>query len=219
MSEYTHTLIPSRPDYAPEPEQVGAFLDALVKLGSAPLQAKLTVGKLSGEFRSGVNPFTHKTESWPIYDHVKLADVASLTKALKALDDYIIQMAGLGPPRVQPLTFDFRGAYGFCVHCRLHAQSVSTSDWHDNGSLKHKVASFGTSCDSKNRMGIFYHPKTLKLIEVPGAGCARFYIEFEFGKALFPEIADRLDIIEPSILDLARQHFEIEFVQGCHWGT
>ena len=59
----------------------------------------------------------------------------------------------------------------------------------------------------------------LEVIKVPGAGCARFWIEFALGKFLFPEIqGDNLELLNPAIAGEAEQIFGAEFVQGCHWG-
>jgi hypothetical protein len=113
--------------------------------------------------------------------------------------------------------FDLVGTYDFLVHCCLRAQVVSTSDWHDEVLVKQKVEFFGRPCNPKDRLGIFHNPNTLEVIEVPKAGCARFWIEFEFGNMLFPTIEGRLDLIEPRIVDAAKKNFAIEWVQGCHW--
>ena len=64
MPEYTHTLIPDRVDFAPDPKQVGAFLASLVSMGAAPLKPTITISKLSGGGRSFANPFTGKTETY-----------------------------------------------------------------------------------------------------------------------------------------------------------
>src|SRR5207245_383105 len=103
------------------------------------------------------------------------------------------------------------------VHCCLRQEVVSTSEWHNEVPVKRQVEFFSRPCSSKNRLGIFHSPKTLKVIEVPKAGCARFWIEFEYGKMLFPRIEDSLDLIEPRIVQAAQSDFEIKFVQGCHW--
>jgi hypothetical protein len=60
MPEYSHTLVPDRVDFDPDPIQVGAFLASLVSIGAAPLKSAITVSKLSGEVR------TFK-KTWPPY--------------------------------------------------------------------------------------------------------------------------------------------------------
>jgi hypothetical protein len=115
--------------------------------------------------------------------------------------------------------FAFKGTYDFLVHCCLRPEVVSTSDWHDEIPIRRKVEFFGKPCNPKDRLGVYHNPNTLEVIEVPDAGCARFWIEFEYGKMLFPPIEDRLDLIEATIVAVAKCAFGINFVQGCHWGA
>lgn len=213
MPEYSHTLIPGQVDFAPNPGQVAAFLESLVSMGAAPLEPDIVVSKLSGKVRSVTNPFTLQTETFPMRQSERVQELSAVAGALTGLDDYNVTLAGTGPPALPPLEFDFMGVYGFLVHCCLRDEVVSTSDSHD----EHPTESFGRPCSSRSPRGVFHHPDTLEVIEVPGAGCARFWIEFEFGKMLFPRIQDRLDVIEPSIVHAAEREFAIEFVQGCHW--
>jgi hypothetical protein len=217
MPEYTHTLIPTRPDFVPEPEQVGAFLGGLIELGAVPMEPTLKVGKLSGKFRTFHNRFTGKSEPWPEYTPIQVTDTAAIPDAVRGVIDYKAFMIGMGPPRVPPLPIDFSGNYHLDVCCRLHSEIVSTSDWHDEFGGKRNVPFFGLPCGAESRTGYFLHPQTGAPIEVPMAGCARFYVEFELGKMLFPSITDSLAILEPSIVELGRHRFGVEFVQGCHW--
>jgi hypothetical protein len=217
MPVYTHTLIPDKVDFAPEPEQVRAFLDGLMKLGAAPSKATIMVAKLSGESRSFVNPFTGKSESFASRKGTKVKDSSGIPKALVGLSDFDVTITGKSPTKVAPFEFDFKGTYDFIVRCCLRPEVVSTSDWHDEVPIKQKVAFFGKPCSEKDRKGIFIHPDTLKIIEVPKAGCARFWIEFEFGKMLFPKINKSLDLIEPAIVEVAKQQFGVNFIQGCRW--
>ncbi len=217
MPEYTHTLIPDRVDFVPDPRQVGAFLNSLVSLGAAPLKPTVAAAKLSGVVRTFTNPFTGKTDSFPMRKAETLKDLSAVPGALKQVDDYNVTLTGKGPPKVPAFVFDFQGKYDFLVHCCLRAEVVSTSDWHDDVPIKRKVDFFGQPCSSKDRLGIYHNPNTLEVIEVRKAGCARFWIEFEYGKMLFPRIEDRLDLMEPRIVEVAEKDFGINFVQGCHW--
>ena len=217
MPEYTHTLIPHRVDFVPDPKQVGTFLSSLVSMGAAPSKPAISVWKLSGEVRSFRNPFSGNTDLCPMRKAEKLKDLPALPGALNGLDDYNVTVAAKGPPKLPAFVFDFKGAYDFLVHCCLRAEVVSTSDWHDEIPVKRKVEFFGRPCSPKDRLGMFHNPKTLAVIEVPKAGCARFWVEFEYGKMLFPPIEDCLDLIEPKIVKVAERDFGLEFVQGCRW--
>jgi hypothetical protein len=54
------------------------------------------------------------------------------------------------------------------------------------------------------------------LIEVASASCSRFWIEFEFGRWLLPNIESSLDILDPAITKLAAESFRLSFAQGFH---
>lgn len=217
MPEYTHTLIPDRVDFVPDPKQVEKFLASLDSIGAAPLKPEISVSKLTGEVQTFKNPFTGKTESFALRRADTLKNRAAVPEALNQLNDFNVTVTGKGPPRLPAFIFDFKGTYDFLVHCCLRKEVVSTSDWHDEVPIDRKVEFFGQPCSAKDRLGIYHNPNTLAVIEVPKAGCARFWIEFEYGKMLFPPIEDRLDLIEPGILAAAEKDFGIEFVQGCRW--
>ena len=217
MPEYSHTLIPDRVDFVPDPKQIGAFLLSLVSIGAAPSKPAISVAKLTGKVQTFKNPFTGMTESIALRKADRLKNLAAVPAALKALDDYDVTLNGKGPPGLPAFIFDFKGTYDFLVHCFLRPKVVSTSDWHDEVPIKRKVEFFGQPCSPKDRLGIYHNPNTLEVIEVPNAGCARFWIEFEYGKMLFPAIEDRLDLIEPKIVEVAETDFGIKLVQGCRW--
>jgi hypothetical protein len=218
---------------------VTAFLAALVSRGAAPRQARLRLGKLDG-FRTGVNPITRESLAIPRRRYAVVESVADRRAALQGLDDYNLQFSGMGPPDIPPLTLwmhdpqphtpegkvpshgddctvvEFKEIYDFTIHLRLRGEVASTSELHDSV-IERQAPGFGQPDKSHSRLGFFNHPCTNKVIEVPKAGCARFWIEFEFGKWLVPKIYNSLDLLEPSIVETARECFGLGFVQGCHW--
>jgi hypothetical protein len=122
MPEYAHTLIPGQVDFAPAPEPVRGFLDALIAIGAAPLEARIVVAKGTGQTESVMNPFTGQPLGYPVRKGVKVKDVAAIAKALKGLSDYNVLVTGKGPAKTPPLEFDSRGSYGYELHCCLRAQ-------------------------------------------------------------------------------------------------
>jgi hypothetical protein len=217
MPEYSHTLIPDHEDFVPDSRRIGTFLSSLVSIGAAPLKPTISVSKLTGEVRVFTNPLSGKTDSITMRKANNLKNLAAVPAALKELDDYNVTLVGKGPPKLPAFTFDFKGTYDFLVHCCRRPEVVSTSDWHDEVPVKRKVVFFDRPCSPNDRLGIYHNPNTLEVIEVPKAGCARFWIEFEYGKMLFPPIVDRLDLIDPAIVEVAEMDFGIKFVQGCRW--
>jgi hypothetical protein len=217
MPEYAHTLIPTQVDFVPDGTRVASFLSALDSTGALPLKSTVAVSKLTGEVQTFKHPKTGEAESFAIRKLKKLKSLAAVPSAIKGIEDYNLSVMGEGPPQLPAFLFDHPGSYEFVVNCCLRAELVSTSDWHDEVPIKRKVKFFGQPCGPKDRLGIFHNPNTLEVIEVPNAGCARFWIEFEYGKMLFPQIEDRLDLIEPRLVQIAEKEFGITFTQGCHW--
>jgi hypothetical protein len=97
---------------------------------------------------------------------------------------------------------------------------VSTNNLHEESKGKRKAIAFGQDCCADDSMGLYSHPDSLEVIAVPQGGCARFWIEFELGKSLFPKIQDgNLAILNPQLTELAFRSFGVKFVQGCLWSA
>jgi hypothetical protein len=212
---YTHLLISQGKDFAPQSQQIVAFLDGLTQLGSTPLEPTFKLGKHAG-IRTGRNIFTGETINIPTRPLVALSGIAEVGTELAGLNDYDLVMNGQGPPTLPPFRLyeataegkEVTDTYYYEIRCCLRKEPVSTS----------QAGPFGRPCLAENRTGIFHHPATGAIIETPNAVCARFWIEFHFGKFLLPNIGNHLNLIQPSILKNASQHFGLPFAQGCNWG-
>lgn len=220
VEQYVHTLIPSDPLFSPTSELVIRFLDGLSALGAAPLNPELLVLKPSGRLRSFTDPLTGETKSFPANDRVPLMSTAELAPTIAALQQYYVALEGQGPPRLRPFPLcsnnsPFTGSYSFTVGCSLRAEPVSMSDLGDERP-ENEEPSFGEACRGSSRTGLFRHPVTGELIEVPNASCARFWVELEFGKWLLPKIGSSLDILDPAISKHASESFGVPFAQGFH---
>ncbi len=212
--QYTHLLIPERADFVPPPAQIASFLEGLVNLNSAPSKAAIRVAKHSGKFRTGSDALTGEKISIPVRDFASLGSISDIPERLVGLGDYDVVFSGQGPPKLSPFTLytttdsegsAFKGTYSYEIRCRLRAEVVSTC----------AEPPFGSPCPSERQSGIFRHPNTGTTIEVPNAACARFWIEFQFGKWLLPRIDRSLNVLEPSILANAIERFGTGFAQGC----
>jgi hypothetical protein len=244
---YSHTLIPDQADYIPHSYQVADFYSHLIDLGAAPRQAELILWtekepprrtglRTSMRERKGRNPVSGGAIR--VVDYMTRLDSVSIVgPALERLEEYKLEIRGIGPLR--PL-FKFDDAlvhdelerivedrsYEFSIFCCLQPDIVSMSDDHVaafSGEGKtpegETVVPFGEICSAANRTGFFSNPNTMELIRVPGAGCARFWIEFRFGKWLFPDIKDdSLDLLPANVVGAAQQIFGVRYLQGCHWG-
>jgi hypothetical protein len=202
MSEYSHILIPESADFVPEPTHVESFLSSLISIGAAPLNHAIRVSKLRGESRILWRPSTGHARTLLMRTPEKLQELNAIPGALSAMEDYDLALDGKGPPQLPAMTLDFNGAYPFSVCCHLRAEAISLSN--PRNPLRNTKATrhVGQMC---------------AVLESPSAGCARFWIEFKFGKLLFPRDQNSADAIEPRIIEIAEKEFGVEFLQGCNW--
>ena len=112
----------------------------------------------------------------------------------------------------------FEENYACTVSCELRPQPVSTSAWDEEvGPNMHSVPTFGSECKDVVKNGIFPNPWTGDAIEIADAGCARFWVEFEFGKLIYPRVANDFEVLNPALVLAAEQRFNTKFAQGCRF--
>lgn len=219
--QYSHTLIAKRTDFRPSAAQVQRFLSTMVGEKVVPGMPRVCLRIPTGKTREYpfIDPFTGQKLRVEIKDHKKLNSPEKITWAIQSLRDYEVEVVGVGRPKTPPLVLEFKEPYHLGVTCYAYSEPRSTSDLHEKPSENRKALPYGRPCLEMGEYGYFTNPHTLATIEVPGAACARFWIQFELGKFLFPEIpSGSLDLLNPLIVHEAKNIFETEFLQGCYWG-
>jgi hypothetical protein len=210
--QYSHLLIATPLDYAPRASDIARFFRALALLGAAPMREKSEVRKGTGQVRKLWHPFRQQEIALPIYDHVRLQSMAECERVIGALSDYSVTMAGVGPPARPPLVLNFDGEYSLAVRCHVRPTPVVMSQPHEEwGREPEPQIDFKEDPDTAT----FRSPTTGRVFKLPGAGFARFWIEFELGKFLFPEVHDTLDLLDPAIVNAAVEVFQTHFTQGA----
>lgn len=230
MEQYIHTLIAPDHAFLPHAMQVTQFFELLTsgyhfrEISDSRFQHGLRVMKPSGSFLTGINRMTGETLLIPKQDQVHIERIDDIADAIEDLDSYEVRISGEWMPEWRPFvlfTVDrvpFTGPYLCEVNCHIHSELVSTSCWEKSLSPNGpSVPGFGEPCDANRRTGVFSHPWTGKLIQVPDAGCARFWIEFEFGRFLRPEIGDNLNVFNPKMIASIGECFGTKFVQGWRY--
>ena len=174
--------------------------------------------------RRAKNPFTEETISIPVSDQIKFEQSTEIPSYIEGLHHCTVATWGRWKYTDAPLTLfttdkaRFERDYLCQVGCELRPAPVSTSYWADPSKPNFQnVPEFGTPCAGVAVVGIFTNPWTCSVIEVPGAGCARFWIEFEFGRFIYPEVDTSLDVFDPAFVGNAEACFETKFLQGCRY--
>jgi hypothetical protein len=230
MEQYIHTLIPVDSEFVPESAQVASFFG---KLGSQfnfspisgqPFLPGLVVAKPSGRLRWATNSMTGEKIAVPALDRLNLERFEDIPASIEGFGHYTVTQSGQWVGKNRPLVLlktdgvPYEEHYICTVRCELRPEAVSTSAWDvEAGPNKRDVPAFGSACTNGVRNGIFPNPWTGDVIEVADAGCARFWIELEFGKFIYPQVTDSLDLISPAILLGVEQCFRTKFAQGCRF--
>lgn len=217
FEQYTHTLIAKAVDFVPTSPQVQNFFSFLTARNVVPKPCVLTLRIPTGKLRKfpnlppqfSENLFVEETE------RKSLADTTEIETNVSALGDFLLELSGTGYPKTPPLSIHSDTPYHLGVTCRVYSKCRSTSN---DRAANPKTISYGRPCPESQRDGIFHNPHNGEALIIPGAGCARFWIEFELGKFLCPEFTNTsLQFLNPVIQTEAVKIFGTEFVQGCHW--
>jgi len=228
VEQYVHTLIAANSGFVPASSQVALFFNILITslnfrvISDRRFQPELRIMKPSGRFRSFIN-LTGESESFPISDHIKVEGIADIQPLIQHLEHYGVLLPGEWEMKHRPLVLlatdgvPYSDSYVCEVSCHLRPGLVSTSDWDVEALPGQDVPIFGKPHKGGDEAGVFSHPWTHQRIEVPNAASARFWIEFEFGKFLLPQMADSLDLLNSLIVAKTEECFQTRFVQGCRF--
>lgn len=234
MEQYIHTLIPARPTLVPTTAQVANFFELLVtdfnfrafKVLPHPRRQLpgLMVRKPTGLLESVTNRMTGEVQNRPEWARITPERFADIPPIIDGLNHYVVQQKGEWGLEDRPLILyctdrtPFEKPYLCDVRCELRPEPVTTSAWDlEAGPNVRNVPRFASACEGKNTTGVFPNPWTGDVIEVPDADCARFWIEFEFGKFIYPDVTSNLDLFRPSIISRIEECFETRFAQGCRF--
>jgi hypothetical protein len=85
--------------------------------------------------------------------------------------------------------------------------------------LTNVMPEFDVDCGEDERDGLFVHPEAPNGILIPNAGCGQFWVEFEYGKWLYPRLKGRsVNLLSPAVTNLATKIFGAQFIEACSWG-
>lgn len=242
MSEYyTHLLIPLSPELRPESDTVAQFAQGIVENGNVSAPAKISFSRVTkepGRVRQIRNPRTLEKINIPLpsrrAEQPQILSAASqIIEQAANQREYDVTISGEGVPSVPPCIVGyvekdtwkpFTEPYHHEVRCRVRGNIVrlysleSEKDLVEPPDFTKIQPRFGEDCSADEREGIFVHPE-LGAIRIPNAGCGSFWVEFNYGKFIFPRLRNNtVNVLDDSILALARKAFGADFVQACNWG-
>jgi hypothetical protein len=239
---YTHLLISVSKTYRPPAQAICHFLERMIQTGSAGQDHKISFGKVvKSEPRSweGLNPFTREMHKHTMPSRRRQrAEHLSAASQIAALaeqePEYDVSIVSTVPPTHPPLEIGgiekdgtwqaWTAHYHLGIHCRVRNSLVRLcylkSGEDPNGPLPEIwIPMFDEDCSEDELDGFFEHPLSPSPIRVPKAGCGRFWIEFEYGKWLYPKLKnDSVVLLDLDVTRLATETFGTAFVEACSWG-
>jgi hypothetical protein len=239
---YTHMLIPTLPHFRPGVDDVVQFLNRMIGNGHVadnPTIEVAPVSKVKPVTRQMRNPFTGesidiRSPSWKTERRIQLSETSQIAGECVNQPEFDVSIGGMGMPLAPPLAVGLStgphtwnamdSRYHLEVRCRVRANIVrlsaiqSEEDLHKLRRVDLSLPRFGEDCSADERDGLFVHPEC-GAIRIPNAGCGMFWIEFNYGKFIFPRVKDGgIDVLAGPVLNLARTTFDCEFIQACSWG-
>jgi hypothetical protein len=238
---YSHYLIAAEPSFRPGPDAIADFMSALIERRHVAENATIRFAVVAREpngARRIANPFTGEMIDMPLPSRraEKARRLASATQIVDCATDppeYDVSLDGTGRPSAPPLQIGYvegnfwkatEGEYHLEISCRVRAHTVRLShfereeDMHGPPDITKYRPRFDEDCSDEKRPGLFVHPE-LGAVRIANAGCASFWIEFNYGKFVFPRAsAGSVSVLSDSVVNLAQKIFGHEFVQACHWG-
>jgi hypothetical protein len=215
VEQYIHLLIARSDDFVPERSKLIEFCQRLIDNEVVPNAKGFSVSTPADQVRTMTNPFTGETVTFPTYAHQRLKSLSEFEAASAALANYCLHFEGMCRPELPPIPITTDDPYAVTIRCHVTAVPHSTSSIYDDYD---SISRYDRPCPEAVSHGHFTDATTGETVEVPDGGRARFWIEFELGKWLFPSVKNgNLEVLHPRIIEWAQTSFGVPFAQGCHY--
>jgi hypothetical protein len=238
---YEHLLVPVSSDYRPDAGRVVAFLQGTLSKGHVADDARISFAKVVKNDAIGWqfhDPMTNKTIQIPapsrkIERPIPAKSLSELLGLAEGVSEFDVMAGAEGLPRHPPCNVGYIDnetwrpidrPHELEICCRMRRRAVrlysleTPDDLHRPPDFSKTQPRFDEDCEAEERDGVFVHPEA-GAFWISNAGCGTFWIEFRYGKWLFPRLKDnRIQILDKSVIDLAQSTFETDFVEACNWG-
>jgi hypothetical protein len=229
-------------DECQSPEAVASFARGVIQHDHAANGATIALSpviKGQPRLRQAYDTVSGKTIDIPgpsrrIERPLPMCDSAQIVELVARQTEYDLTITGEGVPAVPPLAIGYVDEdqwkpadrpYHHEIRCRVRNHVVRLSALSSESDLdfgpidfaKYRPR-FGEDCSVDERDGLFVHPEA-GAIRIANAGCGTFWIEFSYGKFVFPRLKEgSVDLLDDSVVNLAREAFACDFLQACCWG-
>jgi len=233
---YRHLLVPISAQFRPDAATVGRFLRQVVEAGYLGDDYQVVYQQVLKGIprpREMRNPITGETIRWPGRSRQYAApqplgepEEVATTSSMAA--EYDVAIASEGIPFRRALDIGsveqgpwrrFERPCHLEIRCRVRSHVVRLYDLRSADELNRPPdfanptpPMFDEDCSADENDGLFVHPEA-GVLRIAGAGCASFWVEFNYGKFVFPRLEDRgVELLDRRIVLLARDALGTDFV-------
>lgn len=219
-------LIPTDPDFAPEPSKIVDFFDMLtdsweyeLNWNSRYLHPLRVIKRLSNEEVRKAIAASENGCTFPALERIELEKTSDIPSAVEGMTRYSVSSSGLWQPNYPPIKIPKSLWPPTCeklngrVTCDLCPEPVLTSNWWTVGDST-GLLQFGDPAGTNQSPGVFTHPISRNNIEVPSAGSARFWVGFDFGVWLLPHLPENFNLLNAPLVRATEDHFGVQMVQA-----
>ncbi len=225
MEGYIQMLIPADAEFVPEATRIASYFDMLVDVWGYEFDRNnehlhfLRVYKLPSKDEVAEAIKASNGRMFPPVKKINLQEASAISGVIANLPRCVIAASGHWQPSQSPIKVpreawpDFSPNLYGGVSCDLRPEPVSTSNsWEENGIAS--MPDFGDPAVPGQTTGVFTHPVSRRNVVLPLAGCARFWVGFDFGEWIAGLVPEDFDLLEPALIEATEKHFGVRMVQA-----
>ena len=239
---YTHFLICSSPEFLPDARALVDYVRSIHKGGYIGPNAATTfcvVRERETKTREMTNPFTGETTIVTMPSRIRadehtIEELPSLADLANEHTEYSVCLRSNQNPDNPPLIvgcddsdgwtpFDDNYNLEIAIEMRNHLVRLAQLDSEqqldaplDPDNLPAPI--FDEDCTADCTSGVFVHPE-LGAYKLSQGGCASFWIEFRYGKFIYPRAVDEsVNVLRSEMAELTHNVFKKTFIEASHWG-
>jgi hypothetical protein len=226
MEQYIQMLIPADPHFIPPPRQIAAYFETLADSWhfeldwNIPYIHPLRVFKLpsKAEVEKAVEA-SAPSRVFPRLERFHLQTYSEIPAAIEGLRRSSVSAIGnwsneFPPIRIPKSSWPAEEKGLYCsVGCDLRHEPTLTSNWW-TADDRTGLLQFGDSAETIPASGTFTHPISHRNIEIPSAGCARFWVSFDFGEWLLSHMPEDFDLLDPGLIRATEDFFDVQMTQA-----
>jgi hypothetical protein len=222
MEQYVQLLIPAKPRFVPQPEQIAEFLKSIESFGfqldwNQPYMHGLRVFQLLS--KAEIAAAIEASGMFPLLERFELNGLSEIPSKIRTLQRFSVNAVVAWQGEESPIRIptalwpESRRTLTGSVSFEVHPEPVVTSNvWFQDG--EYLQSRFREPAEEPLSVSVFTHPLSSRNLEIPNAGSARFWLGFDFGEWVVPHLPEDFSLLNPALVELAEEHFGVKMSEA-----